>query len=117
MSFRPPIAFEAIPVHVAAVRHEIDPDPRCDGLCCAVTRTACVDLALEHCQVPSYSARKGMAVTAEGSTSSPDWSRIRAIVLARDGYCCRECGSSEDARDLDIHHLVPRASGGDDAPS
>lgn len=41
----------------------------------------------------------------------------RDIVLSRDGYRCRECGTSCRREDADVHHLIPRSLGGSDAPS
>jgi hypothetical protein len=38
-----------------------------------------------------------------------DWSRVRRVVLERDGYQCRNCGNPDD---LHIHHIVPLRSGG-----
>ena len=42
---------------------------------------------------------------------------LRRSVLERDGFRCRDCGAEEAARDLDVHHLVPRALGGTDEPA
>jgi ATP-dependent DNA helicase RecQ len=50
-------------------------------------------------------------------TDSEGWPRARLTVLARDEYRCRDCGSREEARDLDVHHLIPRAAGGGDKAS
>lgn len=45
-----------------------------------------------------------------------NWRDVRAIVLARDGGRCKECGEFCSAGEADVHHLVPRAGGGlDDA--
>jgi len=45
------------------------------------------------------------------------WRALRAIVLARDGHACRECGAPCPDGEADVHHLIPRASGGDDEPA
>ncbi|MDZ7799781.1 MAG: DEAD/DEAH box helicase [Trueperaceae bacterium] len=38
----------------------------------------------------------------------PDWPRVRARTLARDGHACRSCGAREGAGTaLHVHHLVP----------
>jgi ATP-dependent DNA helicase RecQ len=46
-----------------------------------------------------------------------DWLESRRIVLTRDNFTCRECGSGADRQNLDIHHLMPRAFGGTDDPA
>ena len=38
----------------------------------------------------------------------------RRLVLSRDNYRCTECG---EARDLQVHHILPRRLGGPDEPS
>ncbi len=45
------------------------------------------------------------------------WRQVRAIVLARDDRRCRECGVLCPAGEADVHHLIPRASGGLDEPA
>ena len=42
------------------------------------------------------------------------WMRLRAYVLARDGYLCRLCGRGN--RKLEIDHIKPLAAGGGDEP-
>jgi ATP-dependent DNA helicase RecQ len=44
------------------------------------------------------------------------WREVRAIVLARDEGRCKGCGELCPAGEADVHHLVPRAAGGVDAP-
>lgn len=41
----------------------------------------------------------------------------RDIVLERDNYRCRECGTPCRREDADVHHLIPRSLGGSDDPS
>jgi hypothetical protein len=36
--------------------------------------------------------------------------RIRPLILARDGYTCRECGATEG--ELHVDHVIPIAAGG-----
>ena len=48
---------------------------------------------------------------------SDEWRRIRAIVLQRDGFVCQSCGQEVERAEADVHHLVPRSSGGTDHPS
>lgn len=43
------------------------------------------------------------------------WAAVRKIVHTRDGYRCVGCGARVGA-DADVHHLLPRASGGLDLP-
>src|SRR5262245_49888059 len=45
------------------------------------------------------------------------WRAVRAIVLARDKRCCKGCGELCPKGEADVHHLVPRATGGVDDPS
>ncbi len=49
--------------------------------------------------------------------SSAQWSEVRAVVLARDARRCQDCGELCDKGEGDVHHLVPRASGGSDEPA
>jgi len=58
-----------------------------------------------------------MKVVAAPTQSSPNWSKIRAGVLARDKYRCVECGTRCGNADGDVHHLLPRSAGGTDEPS
>jgi RecQ family ATP-dependent DNA helicase len=45
-----------------------------------------------------------------------DWRRVRESILRRDSFKCVECATP--CRDgADIHHLLPRSSGGSDEPS
>lgn len=45
------------------------------------------------------------------------WREVRAIVLARDERRCKGCGELCPDGEADVHHLVPRAAGGVDAPA
>lgn len=40
------------------------------------------------------------------------WRRIRERILARDGYCCQQCGETEGMMHID--HIVPKRLGGSD---
>lgn len=47
-----------------------------------------------------------------------DWSRLRKVILHRDKYLCVPCkarGLNTSATEVD--HIIPKAAGGDDAPS
>lgn len=44
------------------------------------------------------------------------WQAARLVVLERDGYRCVECGA-QDKTQLDVHHVLPRALGGQDEPA
>jgi ATP-dependent DNA helicase RecQ len=62
------------------------------------------------------------SVAPEAASALPanvafDWSLIRRLVLARDGSRCQDCGAVGSSGDLDVHHLVPRSSGGTDEPA
>lgn len=45
------------------------------------------------------------------------WHTVRAVVLARDAHTCRACGEPCQHGEADVHHLIPRASGGTDHPA
>ena len=54
--------------------------------------------------------------------SSPEaeleyWRAVRAVVVARDSNRCRACGETCPQGEADVHHLIPRASGGLDDPA
>ncbi len=36
---------------------------------------------------------------------TPQWQQTRAIVLARDGHACRNCGATRPRVVLSVHHL------------
>ena len=56
-----------------------------------------------------------MTSTASHPPSVPvRWRSIREAVLARDAETCQDCGTRFNRSELDVHHLVPRAQGGDD---
>lgn len=46
-----------------------------------------------------------------------DWKTIRRSVLARDRSRCTECGDHVSGRHAHVHHVLPRALGGNDAPA
>lgn len=41
------------------------------------------------------------------------WRIMRRLVLERDGYRCRACGSKDQ---IDVHHVKLRSAGGEDEP-
>jgi len=43
-----------------------------------------------------------------------EWKRTQQVVLKRDGHQCVECRATKD---LHVHHLIPRHSGGKDDPA
>ena len=43
-----------------------------------------------------------------------DWPKIRVVVLNRDNNTCQQCGGVDN---LHVHHMIPRAFGGNDNPS
>lgn len=45
------------------------------------------------------------------------WQEVRHVVLTRDDWTCKECGEQPPRNELDVHHLIPRASGGQDNAS
>jgi len=49
--------------------------------------------------------------------SAEHWARARALVLARDRNTCQGCGRPCAGGESDVHHLMPRASGGSDEPA
>ncbi len=50
--------------------------------------------------------------TAETRGYGTDWKKLRAIVLARDGYACQARGCGEVATHVD--HIVAKAEGATD---
>lgn len=45
------------------------------------------------------------------------WAENRTLVLERDKRTCRDCGKPPRPGEAHVHHLVPRAAGGDDSLS
>jgi len=41
-------------------------------------------------------------------------SSYRETVLARDTFTCQTCGCREHPSELEVHHVLPRSSGGED---
>jgi 5-methylcytosine-specific restriction endonuclease McrA len=46
--------------------------------------------------------------------TNPNWKKIRAAILFRDGFMCIRCETGKNRRNLTIHHLIPRSEGGED---
>jgi 5-methylcytosine-specific restriction protein A len=51
------------------------------------------------------------------------WPRVKASILRRDGYRCRDCGlefrdasGRRERGALEVHHILPRSRGGSDHP-
>lgn len=42
--------------------------------------------------------------------------RVRKLVLERDNYACRACGSRPGAPNLEVHHIKPLSMGGSRSP-
>ena len=59
---------------------------------------------------PAHTPAQGSKAWQAGSTRA--WRRTREQVLNRDGRRCTLCGSTDR---LEVHHLVPRSLGGQDA--
>jgi RecQ family ATP-dependent DNA helicase len=45
------------------------------------------------------------------------WQEVRRVVIARDEGRCVECGIVPPSGEADVHHLIPRADGGQDEAS
>ena len=43
-----------------------------------------------------------------------NWQSVRVTVLERDGFRCQECEAAPGRSELDVHHVLPRALGGQD---
>jgi len=63
------------------------------------------------CGVPSTGSRCPAHTLRNGSTRS--WRRLRAQILALDGYSCRICGGPAS----EVDHVIALADGGTDHPS
>lgn len=50
----------------------------------------------------------------EGSARRPIRKQTRVLVLQRDGYRCRFCGTTAEESRLQVDHIMPRARGGTD---
>jgi ATP-dependent DNA helicase RecQ len=57
--------------------------------------------------------RVGRKRTAEEEAA---WQAVRQIVLRRDEWRCVDCRQRPPRNELDVHHLIPRAAGGQDVP-
>ena len=57
-----------------------------------------------------------MSLPPAGAQLEP-WRALRAVVLARDSHTCRACGNPCSQGEADVHHLIPRATGGADDPA
>jgi predicted HNH restriction endonuclease len=42
------------------------------------------------------------------------WANIRSLVISRDNRTCTSCEKTFPAKDLTVHHVVPRREGGSD---
>jgi 5-methylcytosine-specific restriction endonuclease McrA len=65
----------------------------------------------------SRSRLTGPLKTSSDIRKSPEWKKIRELVLNRDNYTCCRCGASDDpnypsAVQLTVDHIVPVSSGG-----
>jgi 5-methylcytosine-specific restriction protein A len=67
----------------------------------------------------SYKTEGGKAGIAVVRRSIGDiaWDRRARQVRERDNHTCQQCGKQPDDRVLDVHHIVPIASGGTSAPA
>lgn len=67
---------------------------------------------------PSYKTAGGKVGIAKVRLSIGDisWDRRARQVRERDDYTCQQCGKQSDDRDLDVHHIIPIASGGTNSP-
>lgn len=61
----------------------------------------------------------GTTVPSQPNVASvaDDWRAVRAVVLARDSHTCQDCGETCSRGEADVHHLIPRAAGGNDDPA
>ena len=66
--------------------------------------------------LPTGAAEPDIALpdyTWDGSSAHAEWRNTKDEIVARDGYCCADCGSRDN---LDINHIIPRHKGGQDTP-
>lgn len=48
---------------------------------------------------------------------NPIWRELRISILERDKWTCQECHAPISGRSAHVHHILPRALGGEDSPS
>ena len=46
--------------------------------------------------------------------TTKEWHRTRSLVLIRDNFTCKSCGSKFKSK-LHVHHLIPKVYGGDES--
>ena len=54
-----------------------------------------------------------MSPNRKNTAMPPEWGSLKTAVLLRDGKKCRKCGKRKD---LTVHHIKPRETGGADHP-
>lgn len=68
----------------------------------------------------SEAADADTGADADTEAAGRSWRDTRELVLDRDGYACRFCEMTDEEhreeydRGLEVHHVIPRADGGDD---
>ncbi len=102
-------AAETAPAARPAVQVVVQKCPDCGAAAVATSRG---DVALAPAQVGAVEC--DAVVAREGVNRSTIPPRVRAQVLARDRHRCSAPGCSA-TRFLEVHHVVPRARGGDNA--
>ncbi|GAF47378.1 HNH endonuclease [Rhodococcus wratislaviensis] len=50
-------------------------------------------------------------------TSTPQWRRLKKLVIERDGNVCQQCGADGTVVALELDHIINVREGGTDDPS
>ena len=70
-------------------------------------------LPVAHLAFPTFWESEASFRLTENGKDPPDWDERRRIIFNRDGGRCQRCGINMELDECHIHHIKPRARGGD----